>query len=96
MEYPTAIYDITTMIETNRDFLISEYGVVPEVIDQPGKVPVVVHVFSQLKGLADDLEGDILKIFAGCAYLCYKHGFGNLGPEAEALHYSTHARLITA
>lgn len=94
MNYPRTVYDISTMMTQNREALVSEFQIAEETLDQVSKIPAIVEVFTALKEKEEDLEGDILKIFAGCAYMCFKEGFGNLRAEAEAPHYSTHARLM--
>ncbi len=90
MTYPREIYDINALAVENRDILVDTYEANPELLDGSSKVPMIVEVFRVLKDHATELEGPMLELLAGCAYILYRENFFDKRTEAEAVHFITH------
>ena len=94
MPYPKTVYDIATLAQQSAEALTAE-GVDAALFNDASKIPAIVHTFQALKEKTETISGDVLRVFAGCAYLCFKEGFGDLRQEAEPLHYATHNTLVS-
>jgi hypothetical protein len=92
MSYPREIYEINALAFENRDILVDSYEADEELLNGASKVPMIVEVFRVLKDHATELEGPMLELLAGCAYILYRENFFDKRTEAEAVHFITHAR----
>lgn len=93
MDYPKTLQACSDYITANQEILIETYSGDAARLSHASKVERIVEAYNILVPYADEIEGAILQILAGCAYQVFREGFHQRGIEAEPVFFAARDRL---